>query len=190
MRKSLIAAAIAATAIAAPASAAVSIVVEGGGTPVVFEDTDGSRFGLVGADARRQDNDNVVNQPSVDVDLAYINSLISSGPNAVAAYSCSGGASNLSCNVLTSLTVEDEARLFDSILLQFASGFTGNVVFANPGGRTSTLSLANVTQQGAPPIAGAVPEPSTWLTLLLGFFAVGGVLRNSKRKEGKLAYAA
>ncbi|MEO1969522.1 MAG: DUF1194 domain-containing protein [Sphingomonadaceae bacterium] len=36
---------------------------------------------------------------------------------------------------------------------------------------------------------GAVPEPATWLMLILGFGAVGGALRASRRQKAKLNFA-
>ena len=35
--------------------------------------------------------------------------------------------------------------------------------------------------------ARAVPEPGTWLTMLLGFAFVGGVIRSSKRRNRALS---
>lgn len=35
----------------------------------------------------------------------------------------------------------------------------------------------------------AVPEPATWMMLLMGFFAMGGILRHSRRK-GQLVFSA
>ena len=53
----------------------------------------------------------------------------------------------------------------------------GQVVFPTPRG-TTTLDLTNVTQSGPPPIGGAIPEPATWLMLILGFFGVGAAMRS------------
>jgi hypothetical protein len=36
---------------------------------------------------------------------------------------------------------------------------------------------------GAPPVTGAIPEPSTWAMLLLGFGFVGGAMRSAKRRQ-------
>lgn len=38
--------------------------------------------------------------------------------------------------------------------------------------------------------AGAVPEPSTWAMLILGFGAIGGMLRGRRRSTGALTFAA
>ena len=38
-------------------------------------------------------------------------------------------------------------------------------------------------------LAGAVPEPSTWALLILGFGAMGVALRGSRKTRVKLVYA-
>lgn len=177
-----------------PALAAVDLVIEGGGTPIVFQGDNGNRFGVLGIDARRQDSDSIVNLSDFVVDTAFIRSLIApasgGGARLENAFFCSNfGSAN--CSPLTSVSVADESRLFGSLLLEFNG--TGNVVFQSPNtGRTASLNLA-VTQQGLPPInvAGAVPEPTTWVMMLLGFFGMGAALRIRSRKTGRttLSYA-
>ena len=184
MKKILVLAAAAAACTAMPASAA-RIVVEGGGSPIVYEGDNGNRFGLVGVDTRRDDADTDVNRPPTVVDFSLIQSLITSGAGSlVNAFYCADFG-NTACTPLTSLTVLDEQRSFNSLLLEFNS--TGNIVFAG----SSTLNLGNITRIGAPPIAvtPAVPEPSTWAMLLLGFFGVGGALRARRQTKAALTYA-
>lgn len=56
----------------------------------------------------------------------------------------------------------------------------------------SGLAFAGVTVGGVEvptPGTGAVPEPSTWAMLLLGFFGVGGVLRRRQAGQGTPAIA-
>lgn len=173
---------------AAPASAAVNIVIEGGGTPIVYEGENGNRFAVFGIDARQQDSDNIVNLPNVTVDNSYIQSLITSGASQfVNAFLCTNGED---CAAFTSVNVADEARLFGSLLLEFSG--TGNIVFSKPSGGTATLGLG-ITQQGLPPIGdvtAAVPEPSTWAMMLLGFFAIGFGMRARKTAiKTTVAYA-
>jgi hypothetical protein len=169
--------------LAAPAGAAVNLVAEGGGTPVVFEGDNGNLFAVLGIDARRQDSDTVVNLPDFLVDDAYIRSLIPGGGGSLAnAYFCPDLSGGVGCSPLTSVSVSDEARLFDSLLLEFSAG-TSSVTFRRPSGGTTSLGLA-VTRTGPPPLAvsSAVPEPATWAMMLLGFFAIGGMMRVRKPK--------
>ena len=64
-------------------------------------------------------------------------------------------------------------------------------------GSSATLNFTNLTGAGNEGIfldavslnAVAVPEPSVWLTLLLGFGALGGAMRAARRKQAMLAYA-
>ena len=183
--KALFSIAAATVALTAMPASAAQIVVEGGGTPVVFEGDNGNRFGLVGIDTRRDDSDSDVNLPETVVDFDFIQSLITSGAGSlVNAFYCEDFG-NTACTPLTSLSVMDESRLFDSLLLEFSS--TGNIVFQG----TATLGLGTITRTGAPPIdiAGAVPEPSTWAMLLLGFFAVGGAMRSKRRTSVRFDFA-
>lgn len=45
-------------------------------------------------------------------------------------------------------------------------------------------------ETGAPPPPGGVPEPATWLMMLLGFFSIGGLLRSKPKRREKLGFAA
>ncbi len=191
---SLIAAALSAAlaaATATPAQAAVEIVIEGGGTPIVFEGDNGNRFAVLGIDARRRDADNIVNLADFTVDLSFLQSRISpssgGGARLVNAFVCPDFAGGASCSPLTSITVSDEARLFSSLLLEFNG--SGNIVLTSPfTSRTSTLNLG-VTQVGGPPILGAVPEPTTWAMMLLGFFTIGAALRRRGSRALKPSFA-
>ena len=181
MKKLMLGAAALIGAATAPANAAVNIVVEGGGTPVVFEDN-GSRFALLGIDARP------ASSTATTVDIDFVNSIIKSGPLVVGLFGCTGGLGSLSCTPNASIDVQPGQRLFDSLLAQFDG--SGNVVFGTVTGGTTTLSLA-VTQQGQPPIASqvAVPEPGTWAMLLLGFFTIGASMRAKTSRRFRLKAA-
>ena len=45
------------------------------------------------------------------------------------------------------------------------------------------VEYAGITTAVLPPPNGAVPEPSTWAMLLLGFGAVGGAMRSRRRQK-------
>lgn len=177
-----------------PSVAAVNVTVEGGGTPIVFAGDNGNRLAVLGLDARPRDADNIVNLSDFTVDAAFISSLVAGntgGSSRVAnVFFCPAASATGTgtCSPLTtSISVADEARLFNSLIVEFNG--TGNVVFNQPNGRgTTTLSLA-VTRQGPAPIAAAVPEPSTWAMLLLGFFGIGAAIRWPTRRSRRLMTA-
>lgn len=174
MKKTILGIAAALCAFSTPANAAVRIQVEGGGTPVVWE-ANGNSFALLGPDARSGSG-----ASGGFVDLDYVNSLIVSGPQAINLFVCASGfaldGSSCATPVTSSITLQDEERLFNSLIAEFDA--TGNVVFGRPTGNgRDTLSLS-VTQSGPPPIGAAIPEPATWLMLILGFFGVGAALRS------------
>lgn len=163
MKKAILGLAAALCALSSPANAAVKIQVEGGGNPVVWEDN-GNRFALLGPDARGTSGGLV--------DLDYINSVIVSGPLAINLFVCVGGFPCAS--PASSVFVQDGERLFDSLIAEF-DATAGAVVFEG----TSTLNLnPEPLQLGPPPIGGAIPEPATWLMLILGFFGVGAAMRS------------
>jgi hypothetical protein len=63
-------------------------------------------------------------------------------------------------------------------------------------GSSATLNFTNLTGAGnegifldAVSISAAVPEPSVWFTMLLGFGALGGAMRAARRKQVALAHA-
>ena len=40
-----------------------------------------------------------------------------------------------------------------------------------------------------PPPNGAIPEPATWLMMILGFGAIGGMMRAKRRQNVSVSYA-
>jgi len=63
--------------------------------------------------------------------------------------------------------------------------FTGGLA----SGATAWFSLEeDLSAAGAPITIGAVPEPTTWMTMLLGFGAIGGAVR-FRRRSKKVALA-
>lgn len=164
-----------------PASAAVQIVVEGGGTPVVFEGDNGNRFAVLGVDARGGTGGAVTEE--------FIqNSITSGGDQFVGAFSCTGGLGALSCGEFANFTVNPGQRIFDNLLLEFSTGNNATfdrVVF----GGSATLGLGNITRQGQPPIGAPVPEPATWAMMLLGFFGIGGALRSRRNERVNYSFA-
>lgn len=55
-----------------------------------------------------------------------------------------------------------------------------------------TLGKSVLTTNGTtppPPTPGAIPEPSTWLLMILGFGAIGGIMRARKRQTVTVSYA-
>ena len=63
--------------------------------------------------------------------------------------------------------------------------FTGGL----PTGATAWFSLEeDLSTAGVPITIGAVPEPTTWMTMLLGFGAIGGAVR-FRRRSKKVALA-
>ncbi|MEE4539137.1 MAG: PEPxxWA-CTERM sorting domain-containing protein [Erythrobacter sp.] len=168
MKKVLLGAAALVGAMATPANAA-AILVEGGGTPVIYEQN-GNRFVLLGIDARGS----AIGSGEVTVDAAYVNSLITSGPELLNLFACTNG---MNCTPNASISVSPGERLFDSLLGEF-DGLDRVVI--NNSGRTQTIGAGLPTQPGSPPIVAqaAVPEPATWVMLLLGFFAIGASMRS------------
>lgn len=75
---------------------------------------------------------------------------------------------------------------------QFAGGplFTGTA--ANPMFNTGTFTLNSIVSGRSTltisAVAGAVPEPSTWAMMIMGFGMIGGAMRYSRRKT-TVAYA-
>lgn len=56
-----------------------------------------------------------------------------------------------------------------------------NGVFVAPADANSDMNFRIFVDDGAPPSIAAVPEPTTWAAVLLGFFAIGGALRRRRR---------
>lgn len=90
----------------------------------------------------------------------------------------------------------DGGQFLDGSGVRFNTNMFTNVAFFQPsvgpsdqfringGGGISTLGFASATLAG-----GAVPEPATWLMLILGFGAVGFGLRRAARTRTTFAYA-
>lgn len=66
------------------------------------------------------------------------------------------------------------------------SGLTGQTTI-NIDGLAKGFSNAVLVENGTPP---AVPEPATWAMMLLGFGAMGLVVRSSRRRGGALMQVA
>ena len=66
--------------------------------------------------------------------------------------------------------------------------FTSVGFSANPS-TTGISEIRQVRLGEISPISGAVPEPSTWALMLLGFGVVGGAMR-SRKSATKVSYAA
>lgn len=71
----------------------------------------------------------------------------------------------------SSLTISDVTTRFQSIT---GGGYNG---------------ASGVGLRAAPPVVPAVPEPSTWLMLILGFAAVGGMMRRGSEQKPLLRLA-
>jgi hypothetical protein len=70
----------------------------------------------------------------------------------------------------------------------FTTTTAGNLSFENFGGDNLGLILDNITVDSATPTqTAAVPEPSTWAMLLLGFAGVGFMAYRRKSKPAALA---
>ena len=192
MKKMLVSMAAIAMSFGAAQAAVVNVSVEGGGTPVVYQLDNGNLLGLLGFDARGADADNVVNLPNFEFSTADITGLITSGGSQVAGYyfGPSFPTTSLQNTAVDSsyvFSVADEARLFDSLWVEWSGD--SNLVFGKAfGGGTTTLGNT-VTQLGAAPIGGAVPEPGTWALMILGFGLVGSALRRRVSGSVRAAFA-
>ena len=64
-----------------------------------------------------------------------------------------------------------------------ATGSSATLTFTNlTGGTNEGIFLDAVSVQ-------AVPEPATWMMMILGFGAIGGAMRTSRRKRATVSYA-
>lgn len=201
-------AAIVALGAAAPASAAVTICPGGGCAPqpnsnvlmnkdmtgttvtgtlnnapgtVSFTSTE-ALINTAAGQANLEAVDGVLNSP---LTISYSDGLISAleiNLRAITAgnvvFSFSGGDSNgfvsgpmsLSKNGQNFFNLYDGT--FDSVTLSFTDGAT----------------IENVRQVRLNSVAGAVPEPSTWAMMILGFGLVGGAVRR-RNQQAKVTYA-
>lgn len=189
MKKLLVAAALAVGAIVStPASAGVpvNVVIEGGGVPIIYQ-SGSTYYAVLGLNTRGADGDLIVNQTPTTVDLDYVKGLVTNGQ--------AGRISNVLFDANadgffgpeTSYSIGDEVRFFNAFLLEFTG--TGNILFGQAfGGGTATLGVNLNNVRGAPPLAAAVPEPSNWALLILGFGAAGVAMRRRKAAV-RVAYA-
>lgn len=168
-------AAIALTAGAAQA-ATFNLVVEGGGTPQIYELTNGNLLGLYGIDNREGA---VPGGGAVTVSsLGDLTDRFtpSSQSRIVNAYNGSNpiNAGTAEFDVLSyDFEVADDARLFNAIWIEWTGG---NLVYQNVKGGTSTMGT-RVSLDGDP--LSAVPVPAA-LPMLLA--AIGGLGLMRRRK--------
>lgn len=69
----------------------------------------------------------------------------------------------------------------------FGGGPSGGGFIGGGGGSggSGNVPVPPIAPPAPPPITAAVPEPSTWILLLMGFAAVGASVRRSKKGTGK-----
>jgi|GEM_PF-6559104 len=156
----------------ANAAAIVGLQLEGGGTQQVFALDNGNFLSLWGFDNREGANPGA---GAVDINSAadIIGGFVSgtvvglyNGANPVNA-----GASEF--DALTySFTIADDARLFDSLWVEWTGG---TLVYAQPNGRSrSTANSTNITRDGDPfPRTVPVSEPTPIALLGLGLLMAG-----------------
>jgi hypothetical protein len=183
----------AAIAAASPALAAINLTVEGGGTPIVYEGANGNKFAVFGIDRRPLDADGVVNQPAFTLTEQYIRDRFATQANRVVNIFYNPNNSSPafdpanSFSAFAPIDVADEARLYNSLLIEFTG--TGNVTaFRGIGTGSSTVNLTP-NQAGAPPIGAPVPEPATWAMMMLGFGGLGYTLRRRPTVGARIRFA-
>lgn len=84
--------------------------------------------------------------------------------------------------------VQAVSPTFTTFLMQ---GLNGGAVETHDGGASwsSGYESMNGVAVGLYDVAGGVPEPSTWVMLLLGVAAIGAAMRAPRRREGLVAAA-
>ena len=155
----------------ANAAAIIGLQVEGGGTQQVHALDNGNFLGLWGIDNREGANPGagsvLINDAS---DL--VGGFTSGAGNIVAFYNginpINAGADELD-PLLFSFTVDDDARLFDSLWIEWTGG---NLVYQQPSGGTTTMNSSNVTLDGDP-FPSEIPAPATLLLLGIGLAGLG-----------------
>ncbi len=177
MHKVLVGLVAAAGMMVSQASAALfdgGIVIEGGGTPQVFDIGGGDYLGLVGLNFAELND---------EVDLASVQALVTSGSvsNIVAGPNSDNFVGDpAEFSPITSLFVDvldnADGRVFDALWVVFDAA--SEVVFSN--GKGGSATLANrVTLDGNPLAADPVPLPGA-AVLFLGGLAAAGALRHRK----------
>lgn len=158
-------AAITLSAASAGASTIMStdIVVEGGGTPQVYQTDTGSFLGLWGFDNREKDAlliDDIGNQ---------IGGNFTSGGGNIQNYFYGDVDGKTEFDDFDYLEVGENQRLFNSLWIEWTGG---NLVYSY-NGKTRTMS-DTVTGDGDPRVTASVPEPGTLALIgagLAGLFA-------------------
>ena len=111
----------------------------------------------------------------------FSHNLFSQTPSASASFSVDG---------LVGSVFHNSGSTSDLDWLTFSGNFTAD-------NSSATLNFTNLTggiNEGvfldAVSVQAAVPEPATWAMMLLGFGAIGGAMRASRRKQRGVAFAA
>ncbi|MEE4536906.1 MAG: PEPxxWA-CTERM sorting domain-containing protein [Erythrobacter sp.] len=73
-------------------------------------------------------------------------------------------------------------------VIDTANPFTG-LRFGNTAAGSDSFGFDNLTIGDVGQVTGAVPEPSTWALMLLGFFGIGAVMRRRKDVTTTVSYA-
>lgn len=177
MRTIFAAAALLAASLGTPATAAsiIGLQVEGGGTQQVYALNNGNFLGLWGFDNREAANPGAgaVTISSLEDIVA---GFIPSGDNIIAAYNGTNpinpGASEFD-PLVYGFTVADDARLFDSLWIEWTGG---GLVYQQPSRGTTSMSDRQITRAGDP-FATVVPVPAALPLLLAGLGALAFAAR-------------
>jgi hypothetical protein len=178
--KKMLAAAFAAVFGASSVSAAsiVGFVVEGGGTQQVYALDNGNFLGLWGFDNREGANPGA--GPVTIVSADDITAGFTAGAGSIVGYY--NGATPINAGALEfdaltySFTIEDNARLWDSVWVEWTGGL---LTYQQPSNGTATMNSSNITRDGDPFAPAPVPLPAAGF-LLLG--ALGGLGLAKRRK--------
>jgi hypothetical protein len=178
MRKTLLAAAIAAIAAFASGAQAsvIALRVEGGGTQQVYRLSNGNFLGLWGFDNREAANPG---KGAVTISAAsdIINGFSGGASRIVRVYNGSTAVNPGKAQftpVTFSFTIADNARLSNALWIEWTSG---TLVYRQPAGGTATMA-ARATLQGDP--LTPVPVPAALPLLLAG---LGGLALVARRRQ-------